>query len=219
MQRVGTDCSLLSNGVKERAASPIQVDPDSKVPTFFGPKFQGEDNNKQYGRHGDINPANILWYNTGADNDASCGTLKIADFGQAELSSLHSKTKRKHVANTMTYRPPECDLEPSIIRQSYDIWCLACVYLEFIASLLGGSELCKKFAISRLSPDIFLLNQPSDTYYQVVRNPKTQAPEFMVKEAVTMVRVQWCTGWMATNMIDLVHRLFAHAQELHGLYS
>ena len=39
---------------------------------------------KQYGRHGDINPGNILWYrDPDIDEEGQGGTLKIADFGLA----------------------------------------------------------------------------------------------------------------------------------------
>ncbi|KAF1850768.1 uncharacterized protein K460DRAFT_274684, partial [Cucurbitaria berberidis CBS 394.84] len=181
--RVGTDSSILSNGVKERAASPIKW-PNQKD----GHRFDSNEDArcKQYGRHGDINPANILWYN-GNDDDAGClqGTLKIADFGQAELNSLLSRTKRRSVANTLTYRPPECDLPSSIIRQSYDIWCLGCVYLEFVTWLLGGEQLLMKFVRLRMAPDVFQQGQLSDTFFQAVRNHETFPPEIEIKPKVT----------------------------------
>lgn len=143
---------------------------------------------KKYGRHGDINPGNILYYNdTGDRLQDFSGTLKLADFGQAELNTLLSKTKPRSVANTMTYRPPECDLSPKIIRQSYDIWCLGCVYLEFITWLFGGQKLLQKFTKLRSTPDVFQNNLHTDTFFQVIRSPQSGQPEVMIKKEVTHV--------------------------------
>lgn len=203
--RVGTDSSLLSNGVKERAASPIKTH-DLQGAECARPGHESRHDDdlrlKRYGRHGDIHPGNILWF-----NDSPEGTLKIADFGQAELNSKLSKTKQRDVANHLTYRPPECDIKPSFIRQSYDIWCLGCVYLEFLTWLLGGRRLYDEFSFKRLSPDIFQFNQKSDTFFQVVRNPESQTHEFMVKPAVT--QVCWgetCISWHSSDLRAIVHR-------------
>jgi serine/threonine protein kinase len=143
---------------------------------------------KQYGRHGDITPTNILWYHDSDTFEQSLnGLLKIADFGQAEINSKNSKTRPRDVANTLTYRPPECDAQPSIIRQSYDIWSLGCVYLEFISWLLGGSSLTKRFSWRRNTPDVFLGNAPSDTFFEVVRDANSDKKEFRIKPAVIKV--------------------------------
>jgi hypothetical protein len=145
---------------------------------------------EQYGRHGDINPGNLLWYDDPHGEPSTLnGTLKIADFGQAELNSQFSKSGKRSVANTMTYRPPECDLQPKIIRQSYDIWCLGCVYLEFVTWILGGQALLKMFGRKRMSPDVFLSNNKSDTFFQHVRNEDNGHAEVMIKPAVTKVSI------------------------------
>lgn len=146
---------------------------------------------RQYGRHGDINPGNILWYNDSVDEPGVLkGTLKIADFGQAELNSLKSRTKPRDVANTLTYRPPECDtLVPSkkpLIRQTYDMWCLGCVFLEFVAWMLGGDELQERFTTLRESADFFQNHATTDTFFQVKRNEKGRL-EVTVKKTVTQV--------------------------------
>lgn len=187
--------ALESNDDREQPASPVWA-PGRPRPTgerrprplhqpHSGEIVQVE----QYGRHGDINPGNILWYDDShGDGKILAGTLKICDFGQAELNSLKSRTRQLSVANTMTYRPPECDLQPKIIRQSYDIWCLGCVYLEFVTWVLGGDRLLNKFGVKRKTRDIFLNNQLTDTFFQVVRNPDTNHPGVMIKPAVTKVR-------------------------------
>ncbi|KAF1832271.1 hypothetical protein BDW02DRAFT_632158 [Decorospora gaudefroyi] len=168
-------------------ASPMM--PDQSLPRSCPSTHDGEHTDaKTYGRHGDVNPGNILWYNdndsdSDADSGALKGTLKLADFGQAEINSLLSKTKQRSVANTLTYRPPECDLQPRVVRQSYDIWCLGCVYLEFITWVLGGKELLAKFCRMRLMRDVFQNNKPTDTFFQVVREQET--PKVMIKKSVT----------------------------------
>lgn len=138
---------------------------------------------KIYGRHGDIHPGNMLWFTSNREKNAPvCGTLKIADFGQAELNTIMSKTKPRSVAHTVTYRPPECDLEQAPIRQEYDIWCLGCVYLEFVTWMLGGARLLNNFAQRRLSLDHFE-RQSTDTFFEAVF-PMTHKQEVRVKERV-----------------------------------
>jgi hypothetical protein len=75
------------------------------------------------------------------------------------------------VPNTITYRPPECDLLPMEIRQSFDIWCLGCVYLEFVTWLLGGAELVVKFGRFRWIPDYLRRYTTIDTFYEVEKDP------------------------------------------------
>lgn len=196
--RVGTDSSLLSTGVNERPTSPIKVSHDYGGHNLV-PKDQSHDDehmrDKRYGRHGDINPSNILWYDDsngdGDDNDDDGGlrgTLKISDFGQAEINSLLSKTSHRAVADTMTYRPPECEVKGAPIRQSFDIWCLGCVYLEFATWLLGGAEALAEFGEKRR----FRAVQPHfttiDTFYRAAKVPQNQESEYIVNPKVTKVR-------------------------------
>lgn len=147
---------------------------------------------KQYGRHGDINPGNILWFRDNDSTEAALGgTLKIADFGQAEFNSLKSRTAPRDVANTLTYRPPECDRlvrdQKPLIRQRYDIWCLGCVFLEFLTWVIGGEQLQLEFASARLTPDLLENDLPTDTFFQVRRNIETDCYEVTVKPEVTQV--------------------------------
>jgi len=142
---------------------------------------------KRFGRHGDLKPENILWF-----DDAEGGLLKISDFGLSEYSTIHSKSyKRKSsVATSMSYRPPECDLNGGKIGQSYDIWTLGCLYLEFITWLLGGWELVKDFERGRMSHDPMWYDMDTDTFFELVKCPKSKRPETIaarVKPAVTDV--------------------------------
>ena len=184
---------MRSNGVRERAASPVKSDEYVDALHLHGHMFHGNDEarRKQYGRHGDINPKNILWYNdSDAEGTRSRGILKIADFGQAEVNSFLTKTKHRDVANTMTYRPPECDaspLQPAFIRQSYDIWCLGCVYLEFVAWLLGGYTLLADFAKQRLAPDELQTGMNTDKFFESIRSEELKCRMFRLKPVVAEV--------------------------------
>ncbi|KAK2044255.1 kinase domain-containing protein [Colletotrichum somersetense] len=94
---------------------------------------------KDWGRHGDIKPRNILWFSTyGEDHDH----LVVADLG---LTRYHSRLTRSRVLRvdgfTGTYRAPEIDLG-DLISSKYDIWSLGCVFLEFcVWYLLGADEI------------------------------------------------------------------------------
>ncbi|KAH7398564.1 hypothetical protein BKA66DRAFT_483928 [Pyrenochaeta sp. MPI-SDFR-AT-0127] len=149
---------------------------------------------ERFGRHGDLDPSNILLYNRGiTDKHTLQGTLKIADFGQAKINSPHSKTTQSAVANKETYRPPECDVKPRKIRQSYDIWCLGCVYLEFVAWVLGGTALLQEFALARLAKDGFREDYITDQFFELVKLKDSAEVEAKIKPAVT-------------KYIDIFHR-------------
>jgi serine/threonine protein kinase len=150
------------------------------------------DRPKVYGRHGDIHPGNMLWFSPAQSERKSLGgTLKIADFGQAELNCYMSKTKPRSVAHTVTYRPPEYDIPNAPISQVYDIWCLGCVYMEFVAWMLGGAKLVKRLSAQRLASDPSQNRSLTDTFFQVVdivnfkREPKIE--DFKVKDKVFQV--------------------------------
>jgi serine/threonine protein kinase len=146
----------------------------------------------KYGRHGDINPQNILLFDDGPLEITSMprqlrGTLKIADFGTAEMHSTYSKSGERDVANTLTYRPPECDAADRTIRQSFDIWCLGCVFLEFATWMLGGEALVRRFAKKRLSRDMTSNSDQTDTYFELLWNKDDRRTEARVKPSVVTV--------------------------------
>ncbi|EPE30998.1 Protein kinase-like (PK-like) [Glarea lozoyensis ATCC 20868] len=131
-----------------------------------GSHHHPETHESRFGRHGDLKPENILWF-----SDSDGGTLKISDFGLSEYSTHHSKSykPKSKVATSMSYRPPECDLTGGKIGQSYDIWTLGCLYLEFITWLLGGWELVKKFEKKRMSFDPMWCDMNTDTFFEIVK--------------------------------------------------
>jgi len=155
-----------------------------------------------YGRHGDINPQNILMFNDEPKEPTAAagkmrGTLKIADFGTAEMNSTCSRSGKRDVANTMTYRPPECDAADKTIRQSFDIWCLGCVFLEFATWMLGGDALVQNFALKRMSRDPTFNNDKTDTYFELIWKKEYKRTEARVKPSVVTVGLSVC---ITTNL-------------------
>ncbi|VTO94299.1 unnamed protein product [Fusarium graminearum] len=114
------------------------------------------DEQQKYGRHGDLKPENILWFRNASNMGLgySLGTLKISDFG---LTRFHRTQTKSHIntdgiGGSPTYRAPEYDVHDEVA-QSYDIWCLACVLLEFTTWYLNGWAAVDKFAESRKNED------------------------------------------------------------------
>ncbi|RSL93644.1 hypothetical protein CEP52_013132 [Fusarium oligoseptatum] len=99
-------------------------------------------------RHGDLKPENILCFSSSTDPEVlkdhtSCIPV-ISDVG---LSRTHDKStqfrsKTKMVGGeTIAYAAPETELYPDrATSRRYDIWSLACLYLEFVIWLLYGIE-------------------------------------------------------------------------------
>jgi serine/threonine protein kinase len=107
-----------------------------------------------YGRHGDLKPENILWFKAYQDAEESSfmGLLKISDFG---LTRFHRTVSKSHVdaksiGISATYRAPEYDIA-KVVSQSYDIWTLGCVLLEFVTWYLLGWEEVEVFCRKRMA--------------------------------------------------------------------
>jgi hypothetical protein len=114
---------------QRRSSSLGSLSPPSDVPS---------DDEREWGRHGDIKPNNILWFSSyGGEDDH----LVLSDLG---LTRYHSNVTRSLVRHThiegctWPYRPPEMDMPGQHICQKYDIWSLGCVYLEFCIWWLKG---------------------------------------------------------------------------------
>ena len=98
-----------------------------------------DDVEKVHGRHGDVKPENILWFQSEDNKDARCmGSMVISDFGLAEFHrSLSKKVAAQAVGVSGTYRAPEYDV-PGQVSPSYDVWSLGCVLLEFVTWYILG---------------------------------------------------------------------------------
>ncbi|TDZ54563.1 Homeodomain-interacting protein kinase 4 [Colletotrichum trifolii] len=121
---------------------------------------------KDWGRHGDIKPSNILWFSTyGEDGDH----LVVADLGLTRYHSLLTKSRVLRVDGfTGTYRAPEIDLGGPISAK-YDIWSLGCVFLEFCIWFVYGADAIKSFEIARrrcnLPKDKKKDGEPDNSYF------------------------------------------------------
>ncbi|KAF4625921.1 hypothetical protein G7Y89_g12242 [Cudoniella acicularis] len=102
------------------------------TPTNPGPGRIAREPRFVFGRHGDIKPTNLLWFPNPRDSKDK-GTIKISDSGTGEFSAINfAPSKSSSVSHSPRYRPPECDLPDPAIDNSYDVWTLSCLYLEFI---------------------------------------------------------------------------------------
>jgi serine/threonine protein kinase len=104
----------------------------------------------RYGRHGDINPGNILWFGE-EQGDPFAGTLKIADFGLADFrhSQSAARVQRSTIRGfTNTYAAPELAVEKQV-SPSMDLWSLGCVFLELTIWILLGQEGLEEFRDKR----------------------------------------------------------------------
>ncbi|KAJ8112922.1 hypothetical protein OPT61_g4827 [Boeremia exigua] len=98
--------------------------------------------------HGDIKPANILWFKEGGE----FGTLKIADWGEAKVYEHNTATRHNTTDGyaTMRYEPPEViHASHSSVREVrsrlYDTWSFGCLTLEIMIWVLYGQEGLKQF--------------------------------------------------------------------------
>lgn len=138
----------------------------------------------KYGRHGDLKPENVLWYQSVED---SAGILVITDLGLSAINSDKSRSNipNKGIPGTPGYRPPECDLEGGTISRSYDIWTFGCLLLELVCWALGGERNRQEFEEERESP--YITGAITDIFFDV--RVKTDGPGYaiMVKRQVREV--------------------------------
>ncbi|KAK1981479.1 kinase-like domain-containing protein [Colletotrichum cereale] len=148
-----------------------------------------EDLVKDWGRHGDIKPSNILWFSTyGEDSDH----LVVADLG---LTRYHSRLTRSRVLRvdgfTGTYRAPEIDLGDPI-SSKYDIWSLGCVFLEFCIWYLLDIRAIEAFESERRSHHrLKETREPGEfdnSYFMM--DVSTGRKEAVLKPAVAKVRMK-----------------------------
>lgn len=129
-------------------------------------------NEKEFGRHGDIKPHNILWF-LNDPNRWGHGVLKITDFGLASFHSAKTGAKRKalDVGATNTFVPPEYRTREKISRP-FDCWSLGCVYLTFVVWAIFGSQGINEFRDSRSGDKGAGDNDELDTFwYSYERRP------------------------------------------------
>ncbi|KAF8857466.1 kinase-like protein [Acephala macrosclerotiorum] len=140
----------------------------------------------QWGRHGDIKPENILWFENdqkahGSNHDL--GLLVLGDFGLMEFHGARTRSNvdPESIGGTPTYEPPEKRLRLPISR-AFDMWSMGCMMLEFITWLLESSEGVDRFSDFRaymvydeLSIDPFYeiqFQKDGQMYSSAVVNPR-----------------------------------------------
>jgi len=129
--------------------------------------------------------------------------LKITDFG---LGRFHGRDSRsgidpRKVATSPTYEPPECTIGRPVSR-AYDIWSLACLYLEFVTWMLSGNQQIEEFGDDR-GREIPKEPFTDDNFFTVFIDDNHER-NAVVREAV----IQWVRGLHAhKNCSELIHDL------------
>lgn len=147
-----------------------------------------------FGRHGDIKPANILWFRNDT-NDWNHGMLKITDFG---LTTFHREQTTKVLKDkvrgvTQTYMAPEYELNDPVtgqvthISRKYDIWSLGCLYTEFITWALMGNQALVDFRDERMKERDMRENWELDNFHKIIQHSISQERYAKVKESVLKV--------------------------------
>ena len=192
----------------------IDLKPPGGVLLDDDSKLEVEKGEEQYGRHGNIKPENILWFKQALDIEEvdNMGVLQITDFG---LGRFHGRESRSNVDPetvnaTPTYEPPECKLEKPVSR-AYDIWSMACLYLEFVTWLLEGTQAIHDFGNARGERrESFLMIDDKrhtiindDNFFTILRD-KNNLRSAVIREAV----VQWVERLhMHSNCSKMLHEL------------
>ncbi|KAK1621525.1 kinase-like domain-containing protein [Colletotrichum phormii] len=90
--------------------------------------------------HHDIKPENILCFDDSRNGEVTYN-LMLTDFGLSLLADSRSTFRPEDITATLTYRPPEVDIpDGSDLGQKMDVWCLGCLYLDFVTwAILGWS--------------------------------------------------------------------------------
>ncbi|KAH8719329.1 hypothetical protein GQ44DRAFT_775464 [Phaeosphaeriaceae sp. PMI808] len=105
-----------------------------------------------FGRHGDITPANVLWF---PDQNATggYGILKISDFGTARFSNDETLIveDKDSMPRTDNYRSPQWGLPDGKLSVQCDVWALGCMFLEYVCWYVGGYKLLEEFENQRVS--------------------------------------------------------------------
>lgn len=126
-----------------------------------------------HGRHGDLKPENILWFKSyqNTDPSSSRGILKISDFGLTRFHGTMSKSHADATGVSPTYRAPEYDVAIKKVSQSYDVWTLGCVLLEFVTWYQLGWEEVHKFSRERIKDDdVQFKALPEDAFFNYVKH-------------------------------------------------
>ncbi|KAM0211233.1 hypothetical protein ACHAQI_005534 [Fusarium lateritium] len=118
-----------------------------------------------YGVHGDLKPANILYFSDAPQRH----TLAITDFGSSYFLPYDEKekTKPRNIKRTPAYRAPEVDITSEGVTQAYDIWGLGCIISETLLWALDGLKGCESLSEARRDREENSANR--DAFFQLQR--------------------------------------------------
>ena len=139
---------------------------------------------KRFGRHGDIKPDNILWFNTSHDPR---GILVIADMGLTAFNSARSRSNvpGRALPGAPGYRPPECEVEGGVVSRAFDVWTMGCLLLELLTWLLGGQQMLEQFQKKRTT--VYINGSKNDIFFEIKKTRDGILTVAQVKQQVTEV--------------------------------
>jgi serine/threonine protein kinase len=144
------------HNTKLESSETFQISPSSPVTTqqsfdIVCTQVHEPDEGRDYGRHGDIKPQNVLWFRKDTKNP-EFGILKLSDFGLTTFHrALTTGVQTEGVRVTNTYAAPEREIEETLSRP-FDVWSLGCIFLEFATWMILGPKGITKFEQER-EPD------------------------------------------------------------------
>ncbi|KAH8894593.1 kinase-like protein [Thozetella sp. PMI_491] len=143
-------------------------------------------------RHGDLKPANILWFAAGQDVEKS--ELVITDFSHAEfVDELQSGDAAYINKNALhprpSYQAPEDEARTvPVAGTAADIWTLGCTFLEFVTFYLAGWQgVDAEFPRARMTAE-GAARVTSDAFYSFADGKATVKPQ--VERWVAKLRIQ-----------------------------
>ncbi|KAJ0158578.1 hypothetical protein CTA2_11290 [Colletotrichum tanaceti] len=162
--------------------------------------LEDRDSNKDlYGRHGDIKPANFLWFHT----NSPPGLIALSDFGLGRLHTQVSRSKQdpKNIERTATYRCPEFDVPSGQLSPRSDIFSLGCVMLEYVTWFLMGLDAVEQaFPNARSERDIHGFD--SDVFFSVRDNHAVLKPS--VASWIRGLRNHPHCSWYISDLLDTI---------------
>ncbi|KAK1454901.1 protein kinase [Colletotrichum melonis] len=151
--------------------------------------------------HHDIKPENILCFDD-FENGSNTYKLKLTDFGLSLPTDSQSTLQPRQIAETKSYRPPETDIGAPSLGQKWDVWCLGCLYLDFITWAVLGWSGVEAFEEARVEIDE---TDPGGS--------TMEEDVFFVKRRVT--KRGWCLGGATNKIVAAIKpSVTSHMQDL-----
>ncbi|KAK8038003.1 hypothetical protein PG994_014770 [Apiospora phragmitis] len=169
-----------------------------------------EDDDKVFGRHGDIKRDNVLVFLSERKNE---GVLKLSDFGLTVFHSTMSRSTDRPASIRpcgLAYRGPEAEAERSDNRLSprYDIWCLGCLYLDMVTWLLLGSKGLEEFLENRLREKVYPVRFETEYFWKSTKRSRgSLGPPAIKSSAIYWIRylqgLEQCTDYLY-DLLDYI---------------